>query len=89
MKSIKDLPSVARQRLPFNVNAAKKISINESLTPYRRRLFGIINAFKGENNSGLIWTMNGKVYLKRSENSRTFTFTTDRDFGAFKHSINA
>ena len=87
-KSIKDLPSVARQQLPFNVNAGKKIFINESLTPYRRRLFGRINAFKRENNFRFIWTMNGKVYLKQSENSRTFTFTTDHDFEAFEHSIN-
>ena len=34
---------------------------NESLTPYRRKLFGKINEFKRTNKWKYIWTVNGKI----------------------------
>ena len=41
-----------------------KIHINESLTTYRKRLFGKINAFKQQRNHKFLWTANGKILLR-------------------------
>jgi hypothetical protein len=44
-KSLKDIPSIA-DRHEQSIDGASTIYINESLTPYRRKLFGKINEFK-------------------------------------------
>ena len=41
-----------------------KIHINESLTTYRKRLFGKINTFKQQRNHKFLWTANGKILLR-------------------------
>ena len=41
-----------------------KIHINESLTTYKKRLFGRINTFKQQRNYKFLWTANGKILLR-------------------------
>ena len=55
-----------------------KIHINESLTGYRKQLFGRINDFKRKNNTyGLA---NGKILLKAHDSSKTKSFVTLEEF---------
>ena len=51
-----------------------KIFINESLTSYRKKLFGKIYQFKKQNKFKHIWTMNGKIYLKKDDQCPTHSF---------------
>ena len=53
------LPTVNAEIQEGTIGTTAKIYINESLTAYRRRLFGKINAFKNANNYKFIWTTNG------------------------------
>ena len=59
-KTSKDLPSVA-QEIGKSINNAAKIYINESLTPYRKKLFAQINEFRRNNQWKYIWSVNGKI----------------------------
>ena len=77
-KSSNDIPSVKSANKP-----ASKIHINESLTSYRRKLLGRINTFKKENLFKFIWTQNGKIYLKKHEDSRSYVFKTEEEFDEF------
>ena len=47
-----------------SVFSDNKIHINESLTTYRKRLFGKINTFKQQRNHKFLWTANGKILLR-------------------------
>jgi len=70
------LPSVQAEmgNSVFNDN---KIRINESLTTYRKRLFGRTNAFKQQHNHKFLWTTNGKILLRENETSRIVSFSTE------------
>lgn len=57
-----------------------KIFINESLTNYRKRLFGRIKEFKQKTNAKYLWTSNGRIMLKVNETSPTQVFTTHEEF---------
>ena len=65
-----------------------KIFINESLTTYRKRLFGRIKEFKQKNNAKYLWTSNGKIMLKVNETSATQAFTTHEEFEDYLDQIN-
>ena len=65
-----------------------KIHINESLTAYRKRLFGKINQFKKEHKFKFLWTTNGKIHLRKDNDSRVYTFTTFEKFAEFEGSTN-
>ena len=54
----------------FTIN----IYINESLTFHRKRLLCKVNEFKRKNNWKYVWTMNGKIYLRESDNTRAYEF---------------
>jgi hypothetical protein len=56
---------------------------NESLTPYRRKLFGKINEFKHTNKWKYIWTVNGKILLRQTDDSNVLGFTTCDEFDQF------
>lgn len=60
-----------------------KVYINESLTPYRKKLFGKICQYKKQHKFKYIWTTNGKIYLKKDDQWHTHTFTTMEEFDAF------
>ena len=62
------LPSVQAE-MGKSVFSDNKIHINESLTAYRKRLFGRINSFKQQHNHKFLWTANGKILLRETETS--------------------
>ena len=70
------LPLVAESNNSVN----SKIYINESLTNYRKRLFGRIKEYKRANNVKYLWTSNGKIMFKVNEMSPTQVFITHEEF---------
>ena len=71
-KNISHLPSVE--------DGNGKIFINESLTSYRKRLFGRIREYKRNNNLKYLWTSNGKIMPKVNDTSPTQAFVTHEQF---------
>ena len=82
-KTTRCLSTVNAEIEEGTISAATKIYINESLTAYRRRLFGKINAFKNANNYKFIWTTNGTIHLRQAESSPILHFTTMEHFQQF------
>ena len=75
-KNTSHLPLVAESNNSVN----SKIYINESLTNYRKRLFGRIKEYKRANNVKYLWTSNGKIMFKVNEMSPTQVFITHEEF---------
>ena len=69
-KRINNLPSV-QAAMGLAATSNNKIHIIESLTGYRKQLFGRINDFKRKNNYKCLWTANGKIMLKAHDSSET------------------
>ena len=78
-KNISNLPSV-QAAMGLGAISNNKIHINESLTGYRKQLFGRINDFKRKNNYKYLWTANGKIMLKAHDSSETKSFVTHEEF---------
>ena len=78
-KKASQLPTIQKE-MGKSITVDSKIHINESLTSYRKRLFGRINAFKHENNFKFLWTSNGKILLRESESSTITGFTEFDEF---------
>ena len=70
------------------VSHKAQIHVNESLTPYRKRLLGRILQFKRDHNYKFIWTVNGKIMLKKTESSTTKRFVTHEEFEKFLDELN-
>ncbi|CAB3998987.1 Hypothetical predicted protein [Paramuricea clavata] len=87
-KSVKDLPHIANEIGSSRSNQTGKIYINESLTAYRKKLFGQINSFRKAQDYKFLWTMNGKILLRKNENSRVYGFTKESEFESFKSTLN-
>ena len=81
-KTTKDLPTIKGQ--PLDVNHKAAIHVNESLTPYRKRLFGEILKFKRNNNYKYLWTVNGKINLRETDISTTHTFVSYEQLNNFR-----
>ena len=75
-KNSSHLPLVAES----NNSENSKIYINESLTNYRKRLFGRIKEYKRANNVKYLWTSNGKIMFKVNDMSPTQVFATHEEF---------
>ena len=102
-KRTKDLPSVVcepesavvshKAHIPYPYPFRRllrrlQIHVNESLTPYRKRLLGRILQFKRDHNYKFIWTANGKIMLKKTESSTTKCFVTHEEFEEFLDELN-
>ena len=63
------------------IPSGSKIQINESLTAYRKRLFGKIHKFKQDNNFKFYGQLiNGTIYLSESNSFTVFRLTTFEEF---------
>ena len=62
--------------------AEKKVYIGESLTPFRK--FGAVNKIKKKLEWKFIWTNNGRIYLKQSDSSCSYTFVSGSDLNNFE-----
>lgn len=66
-----------------SVSNATRIHVNESLTRYRKRLFGRIHEFKKANNFKFLWTAGGKSNLREMETSSVSKFKANEEFQNF------
>ncbi|XP_048590563.1 uncharacterized protein LOC125573820 [Nematostella vectensis] len=82
-KRTKDLPTVRDQPAESGVSRTAHIFINESLTPYRKKLFSRISNYRRQCNFKFIWTANGKIWLRESETSNSIGFISDAEFNEF------
>ena len=81
----KNLANVKVKDLPdLSLNSPNKVFISESLTPYRKKLFGNVNQVRKRLNWRFIWTNNGKIYTRESESTPIFAFETEEDFSKFE-----
>ena len=71
------------RRLGKSIHETNNIYINESLTFHRKRLFGKVNEFKRRSKWKYVWTVNGKIYLRESENTRAYDFNSIDQFESF------
>ena len=78
-KNVNNLPSV-QAAMGLAATSNNKIHINESLTGYRKQLFGRINDFNRKNNYKYLWTTNGKIMLKAQDSSQIKSFVTHEEF---------
>ena len=76
------LPSVNAE-IGKSISQPTKIFINESLTAYRKRLFGKIHDYRRQHNYKFIWTANWKILLRQTESSPVNSFTTEEEFQRF------
>ena len=85
-KKSSNLPSVSAE-MGKSILREDKIHVNESLTSYRKRLFGRINKFKQDNNYKFLWTVNGKIHLRATESSNIEAFNTHEEFDDYLDQI--
>lgn len=84
-KKVKNLPSL---NLGNNNNY---IYISESLTPSKKKLFGRANKLKKRLKWKFIWTNNGRIYLKESDNTNTHVIDSEENMNELElqyHSSN-
>ena len=81
-KKSKDVPLIASE-YGKSIHETNNIYINESLTFHRKRLFGKVNEFKRRSKWKYVWTVNGKIYLRESENTRAYDFNSIDQFESF------
>ena len=56
-----------------------KLFINENLTQARKRLLWQSKQAAKENGYAYVWTMNGKVYVRKNDNSHSNVISTEED----------
>ena len=84
-KTTNDMQLISRENGQSSTTMrANKIYINESLTLYRKRLFGRINQFKRDKDFKYIWTASGKILLRKSDTSPIRVFTRTEEFDEFE-----
>ena len=79
-KKVKDLPDL-------NLTSTEMVYISESLTPYKKRLFGEANKQKKKLKWKYIWTQNGRISIKANENASTHSFDTMEDLSKFQSDL--
>ena len=60
---------LAEAKLEKVINGAKKVFINENLTPQNKKMFYHANCFRKQYNWKYVWTANGIVFLRKTESS--------------------
>ncbi|KAK3712730.1 hypothetical protein QZH41_000633 [Actinostola sp. cb2023] len=86
-KRTKDLETVRAEPESTTVSHKAAIHINESLTPYRKRLFGKVLEFKRRFNYKYAWTTNGKILIRETDSSPSHSFTTFEQLEDFIDSV--
>lgn len=78
----------------LNLNFAKlenntnKIYFNEFITLNKKKLLYKSRIFKNENNFKFLWVKNGKIYLKKDENSKIFIVKNEHVLNDIKKKLN-
>ena len=65
--------------LPVPRMEKAKLFINENLTQARKRLLWQSKQAAKENGYAYVWTMNGKIYVRKNDNSHSNVISTEED----------
>jgi hypothetical protein len=65
----------------------KRIAIRDELTPYYDKLFYESRCFGKDKQYKYVWYKFQKIYIRKSENSKIFSFQSFEEFEAFKKKI--
>ena len=64
-------------------NGNTSIFINENLTTRRRELFGKVWKLKKDKNFHRVWTVDGKIFLRKTAGGRSFKINNEDDLAKF------
>ena len=78
-KKASDLPDLG-------TTVESKVYISESLTRYKKGLFGEVNKLRKRIRWKHIWTQNSRIYIKESDRSAVKVINSYEDLDAFKRS---
>ena len=59
------------------------VFISESLTPFKKKLFGDVNKVKKHLKWKDIWTYNGRIFIRENEHKPSFSFDNAEDLNKF------
>lgn len=76
-KKASDLPDLG-------ITAGSKVYISESLTRYKKGLFGEVNKLRKRIRWKHIWTQNSRIYIKESDRSAVVVIDSYEDLDEFK-----
>ena len=68
----------------FPINGTEKIYVNENLTQLRKKLFWQTKVKAKKMNCKYYWSMNGSIYIKKSDNSETLSVKSSEDLSLMK-----
>ena len=68
----------------LGVTDQENIYISESLTPFKKKLFGEVNKVKKRLRWKHIWTQNGRIFVKETERTKPVYIDSYIDLEAFK-----
>ena len=68
----------------LDVTKRVNIYISESLTPFKKKLFGAVNNVKNRLRWKHIWTQNGRFFVKEAERSKPMYIDSYKDLEDFK-----
>lgn len=75
-------------KLPeLGLEEEEKIYISESLTRYKKHLFGDVNNLKKRLRWKHMWTQNGRIFLKEAERSKPVVNYTHEQLADFERSL--
>ena len=75
-KKAKDLPNL-------NLSSEAEVFVSESLTSFKKKLFGDVNKVKKHLKWKYIWTYNGRIFIREDENKPSFSFDNAEDLHKF------
>ena len=70
-KKAKDLPNL-------NLSSEAEVLVSESLTSFKKKLFGDVNKVKKHLKWKYIWTYNGRIFIREDENKPSFSFDNEK-----------
>ena len=79
-KKASDLPDLG-------ITAESKVYISESLTRYKKELFGEVNKLRKKIRWKHIWTQNSRIYVKESDKSTVVVIDAYKALDKFKSSL--
>ena len=83
--SRRKLIKIKTNELPdVGVTERVNIYISESLTPFKKKLFGAVNSVKKRLRWKHIWTQNGRIFVKEAERSKPIYIDSYKDLEDFK-----
>ena len=74
----------AREQVTFRTLILNPMQMSTSLTSYKKKLFGDVNKEKKRLKWKFIWTYNGRIFIRNTEDSPAVAFDTADDLAKFQ-----